>query len=83
MIRIFRSSSFLILLLPPVGNISLWWEANQAKEPSQFGKTCNFFFLNRTTAPAAQTQLFRTHRANRIALTVHILFGLWLGGMNA
>ncbi|HME36084.1 MAG TPA: hypothetical protein VKF84_12680 [Candidatus Sulfotelmatobacter sp.] len=43
----------------------------------------NFFFLNRTTAPPAQAQLFSTRRANRIALTVQILFGLWLVGMNA
>jgi hypothetical protein len=43
----------------------------------------NFFFLNRTTAPSAQAQLFSTRRANWIALTVQILFGLWLLGMNA
>jgi len=43
----------------------------------------NFFFLNRTTAPSAQAQLFSTRRANRIALTVQILFGLWLMVMNA
>lgn len=43
----------------------------------------NFFFLNRTTAPSAQAQLFSTRRANQIALTAQILFGLWLLGMNA
>jgi hypothetical protein len=43
----------------------------------------NFFFLNRTTPPASQTQLFSTRRANRIALTLQILFGIWLVGMNA
>jgi hypothetical protein len=42
----------------------------------------NFFFLNQTTAPSTQAQLFSTRRANRIALTVQILFGLWLLGMN-
>ncbi len=43
----------------------------------------NFFFFNRITAPSAQAQLFSTRRANRIAFTVQILFGLWLMGMNA
>ena len=43
----------------------------------------NFFFLNRTAAPSTQIQLFSRRRANRIALTVQILFGLWLVGMNA
>ena len=42
----------------------------------------NFFFLNRTTAPAAQARLFSTRRANRLALTVQVLLGLWLVGMN-
>ena len=43
----------------------------------------NFFFLNRAVEPSAQAPLFSTHRANRIALTAQILFGLWLVGMNA
>ena len=43
----------------------------------------NFFFLNRTAMPSTQTPLFRTQRANRVALTAQILFGLWLVGMNA
>jgi len=43
----------------------------------------NFFFLNRTTSPSAQPQLFSARRANWIALTAQILFGLWLVGMNA
>ena len=43
----------------------------------------NFFLLGRTTALSVQPQLFGTRRANRIALTIQILFGLWLLGMNA
>jgi len=40
-----------------------------------------FFFLNRPTEPA-KFELFSTRRANRIALAVQILFGVWLLGMN-
>ena len=42
----------------------------------------NFFFLNRNAMPSAQPELFSTPRANRIALALQILFGLWLFGMN-
>jgi hypothetical protein len=38
--------------------------------------------LNRATAPSTQVQLFRSFRANRIALAAQIIFGLWLVGMN-
>jgi hypothetical protein len=43
----------------------------------------NFFFLHRSAAPSVETQLFSTRRANRVALAVQILLGLWLLGMNA
>jgi len=38
----------------------------------------NFFLLNRTAEPSGQPPLFRTARANRIALVVQLVFGLWL-----
>jgi hypothetical protein len=41
-----------------------------------------FLLLNRATAPSTQVQLFRSVRANRIALAAQIIFGLWLVGMN-
>jgi hypothetical protein len=41
-----------------------------------------FLLLNRATAPSTQVQLFRSVRANRIALAAQIIFGLWLIGMN-
>ncbi len=43
----------------------------------------NFFLLNRATAPSAGPQLFISRRANRVALALQILFGIWLLGMNA
>jgi hypothetical protein len=43
----------------------------------------DFFFRNRAAGPSTQPQLFRTRRANRIALAMQILFGIWLVGMNA
>jgi hypothetical protein len=39
-----------------------------------------FLLLNRATEPSTQVQLFRTVRANRIALAAHVIFGLWLVG---
>jgi hypothetical protein len=39
-----------------------------------------FLLLNRATAPSTQEQLFRSVRANRIALAAQIIFGLWLVG---
>lgn len=42
----------------------------------------SFFFLNRNTGPSTQPALFRGPRANRIALVVQVLFGLFLVGMN-
>jgi uncharacterized membrane protein YphA (DoxX/SURF4 family) len=46
-------------------------------------RLANFFFLNRAAAPSAQPQLYRSRRANRIALAAQLIFGLWLVGVNA
>jgi len=43
----------------------------------------NLFFLNRAAGPSDEFRLFGTRRANRIALGVQMLFGVWLIGMNA
>ena len=42
-----------------------------------------FFFLNRAVEPSTQPQLFDSRRANRIAIAVRVVFGIWLVGMNA
>jgi hypothetical protein len=41
-----------------------------------------FLLLNRTPGPSTQAQLFRSVRANRIALVAQIIFGLWLLGLS-
>ena len=41
------------------------------------------FFSGRTTQPSAHSRLFGTMRANRIALALQILFGVYLLGMQA
>jgi hypothetical protein len=46
-------------------------------------RLAGFFFFNRRTEPPAQTELFATHRANRIAFAVQVLFGILLLGLNA
>lgn len=43
----------------------------------------NFFFLNRAAEPSTQSSLLGGRRANRIALTAQIIFGVWLLGINA
>jgi len=43
----------------------------------------SFFLLNRSSRPSTEPPLFRTPRANRIALAATVIFGLWLLGMNA
>jgi uncharacterized membrane protein YphA (DoxX/SURF4 family) len=48
-----------------------------------FQRLANFFFSNRTVAPSTQLQLLNSRRANRIAFTAQLLFGIWLLGMNA
>jgi hypothetical protein len=40
-----------------------------------------FLLLNWATAPSTQVQLFRSVRANRIALAAQIILGLWLVGV--
>lgn len=47
-----------------------------------FPHLVNVLFLNRNVTSSAQAQLFTTSRANRVAVTAQILFGLWLIGMN-
>ena len=42
-----------------------------------------FFILNRSARPAEEPALFRSKRANRIALAAQLVLGLWLVGMNA
>ena len=46
-------------------------------------RIANFFFLNRAARPSTEPQLFGTCRANRIALAVQILFGIWLVALAA
>ena len=41
-----------------------------------------FFFTDRAPGASRQPPLFRTLRANRIAVAVQIVFGLYLAGMN-
>jgi hypothetical protein len=45
-------------------------------------RLANLFLLNREAASSTQPSLFRTLRANRIALAAQILFGAWLVGLN-
>ena len=47
-----------------------------------FQRLTNFFLLNRHAAPAARTPLFRSRRANRVALALGAFYALWLIGMN-
>lgn len=47
-----------------------------------FHRLANFFFLDRPAPSSSDRPLFRRERANRIALAVQILFGLWLIGAN-
>jgi len=49
----------------------------------EMSRLVEVFLRNRAVGPSTEAQLFRTRRANRIALTVQILFGVWLLGMNA
>ena len=42
----------------------------------------SFFLSNRSTGASTQPPLFQSARANRIALVVQVLFGLFLIGMN-
>ncbi len=49
----------------------------------ELSRLADFFFLHRTVAPSTQPPLFRTRRANRIALAAQIVFGILMIGMNA
>jgi uncharacterized membrane protein YphA (DoxX/SURF4 family) len=49
----------------------------------EFSRLADFFLSNRAAAPSTQPPLFRTRRANRIALAVQIVVGIWLIGINA
>ena len=49
----------------------------------ELSRLVQFFFLNRAVEPSTQPQLFGARRANRIALAVQVVFGIWLVGMNA
>ena len=42
----------------------------------------DFFLSNRAVAASSQPSLFRTQRANRIAIAAQLLFALWLVGSN-
>jgi hypothetical protein len=48
---------------------------------SDVPRLVRFLLLNRATTPSTEGQLFRSVRANRIALVVQIIFGLWLTGV--
>jgi uncharacterized membrane protein YphA (DoxX/SURF4 family) len=49
----------------------------------EFSRLADFFLSNRTAAASTQPALFRTRRANRVALAVQIVIGMWLIGINA
>jgi hypothetical protein len=46
-----------------------------------FPRLASLFFLDRATGPSSQAPLFRTRRANRLALAAQILFAVYLVGM--
>jgi uncharacterized membrane protein YphA (DoxX/SURF4 family) len=46
-----------------------------------FPRLANFLFRNRATGPSTEPPLFRSDRANRVALGVQILCGVYLVGM--
>ena len=48
----------------------------------EFSRLADFFFRNRVAEPSRQPELFRTHRANRVALVVQIGLGALLIAMN-
>lgn len=43
-------------------------------------RLANLFFLNRAVEPSTERPLFASARANRIALAVQLIFGIWLIG---
>src|SRR3984893_1286801 len=46
-----------------------------------FSRLASFFFLDRAAGPSSHAPLFRTRRANRLALVAQILFAVYLAGM--
>ena len=46
----------------------------------EFSRLAKFLVMNRAVGPSVQPRLFRSSRANRIAIGVQILFGAWLLG---
>jgi hypothetical protein len=46
-----------------------------------FRRLSNVFFLDRAAGPSSHPPLFRTRRANRLALAVQVLFAVYLIGM--
>jgi len=46
-------------------------------------RLANVFLFNRGVPPSTQPALFRTRRANRIALAVQVILGVYLVGINA
>jgi uncharacterized membrane protein YphA (DoxX/SURF4 family) len=49
----------------------------------EFERMADFFLRNRMAGPSTQAELFRTRRANRIALAAQIILGIWVIGNNA
>lgn len=45
-------------------------------------RLCNFFFRERATEPIREPRLFATARANRIAVIIQLVFGVYLVAMN-
>jgi len=45
-----------------------------------FGRLYDFLVRNRGVAPSVRPELFKSRRANRIALAVQVAFGLWMIG---
>lgn len=46
-------------------------------------RLANVFLLNRGTLPSPQPQLFRTRRANRVAMAVQVVVAIYLAGATA
>jgi uncharacterized membrane protein YphA (DoxX/SURF4 family) len=48
----------------------------------EFRRLINFFFSDRTTGPPSHLQLFWSRRANRMAIVLQLVIGLYLMAMN-
>src|SRR5262245_36221639 len=49
----------------------------------EFSRLANVFFWNRTAEPSTQPKLFRSSRANRLAIVAQLVLGLYLVGTYA